>query len=517
MKIAEIINKKNKQTILLTFDDLSIIDQLKKLSGFIYYSQVIQYYCNVDNIRLLKNLNFDIIYDIDQIQIKADKAFLDNNYIHIYCNDIVQYKIIKMFTVFDYSNCYKYGKFDIKKAIKKEFYIKKRNKLLVPIGLKDDLSIAYNDIRDRKQFNFADQKIAKCLGYLSLYDYQVEIVKKCLKENGIIKSVTGSGKTEMFLALIKLINLDTIILTTSIDLARQTYNRAKKAKLDVGLVQGNNIDNDHKIIVATVQSSHKIVKQFKVIVVDECHQISDIHEKILSNKKIKYRFGFSATPFLSGNNKLKNTIIKQFIGPIIYEMKSKTLQENNQIAIPYINIIKMENKELYQYNDNNDWKIIEKLFIIENYERNMRIINLCKEIKTQKIILVKKIKHGKILKKLLEEYNIKSIFLEGNIDKLEREKVLKEFDKNKNKFILIGSKILFTGISLQNIFNLFYVAGGKSNIEVLQSLGRGLRSKTKTTVNIYDFNDLGNYIVENHSRYRLKYYKKEGFNQINFI
>jgi superfamily II DNA or RNA helicase len=199
---------------------------------------------------------------------------------------------------------------------------------------------------------------------------------------------------------------------------------------------------------------------------------------------------------------------------LIAKFKSETLLNENKIAEPFINFINIDNSK---FENIFDWSNLEKLCIINNSIRNNKIIELCQTLKGQKLILIKKISHGKILQKLLKNNNIKSEFLNGSNEKIERENILKKFEENNNDFVLIGSKILFTGINLQNIFNMIYAGGGNSYIEVIQSLGRALRNKTKSTVNIFDFYDNGNKILIKHSDNRLKYYKQEGFKNIKFI
>lgn len=521
MKIYEFYyNKKSKQEeIIIHYPDKKHYELFKSL-------ELSKHYLNTNTWTFKKSIynenklfqNGFKLYN-EEMQIK--NILINNNYLNIYYyNEMSKYNIMKKYTFTDNSECYVFGKFDAKKIKRIKFFKLEDYCIKVPVGFKNDFNhFEMIDNRKKRKWRFTDEEIKSCLSYLELYDIQIEAVKSCLNNvNGIIKAPTGSGKTEIFIAYLKLTNLKALILTTSIDLAKQTYDRMIKANLDVGIVQGTNIDEEHQIVIATVQSSHKLKNKYECVVVDECHEISNIHEKVLSDENIIYRFGFSATPLFRGKtNELKNMIIKHFLGDIIFEIKAETLQKLNKIATPYIKMIKIKNEKLYRLENERNWDIVEKLFITDNNERNKKVVELCKQIETQKMILCKKIKHGKIIEQMLLEENIKCIFLKGDNKKEERERVLKEYDLNKNDFILIGSKILFAGIDLQNIFNLFYVAGGKSIFEVIQSLGRALRSKTKLTVNIFDFYDCNNNVVESHSKKRIDLYRKEGFDNIEII
>jgi superfamily II DNA or RNA helicase len=512
MKLAEkILDKKSNSFKIIIYSPKNCTDEIKKFKGAVFYYQW-QVDFTQDNIEKLKNLNFE--YVDETIKIQIENVLYTNNYIIVKTDLKNRFLINKFFTYnkFIYS---KYGN----KIKKIEICHQDQFHIYIPIGLKSDFiafvnqEFNFTDIRKKRKFKFTDEEIKNCLGYLTLYDNQIEAVKTLFNNtNGIIKSPTGSGKTEILISYLKLTKLKSLIIVNSIDLARQTYDRCLQADLDTGIVQGQNTNENHKVVIATIQSSHKLKNNYDCVIVDECHQISSDYIDLLSKEMFLYRFGFSATPLTK--DKIKNITIKKFIGDIIYEVKSETLLNENKIAEPFINFINIDNSK---FENIFDWSNLEKLCIINNSIRNNKIIELCQTLKGQKLILIKKISHGKILQKLLKNNNIKSEFLNGSNEKIERENILKKFEENNNDFVLIGSKILFTGINLQNIFNMIYAGGGNSYIEVIQSLGRALRNKTKSTVNIFDFYDNGNKILIKHSDNRLKYYKQEGFKNIKFI
>jgi superfamily II DNA or RNA helicase len=513
MKIYELHqDKKTNDLRLCIYSPKLCPDQIKTLIGASFnYSMGCYFAENIgSNKIILNNLGFEFIDE--NTKLKISQILISNNYISILADNKTRFIINKHFTYLEFI----YNKFG-NKLKKHEICILNNNEILVPIGLKDDLlyflqTFDYTDLRLKRKFKFIDEEIKNSLEYIELYDNQIQIVKCMLNNtNGIIKSSTGSGKTECFLSYLKLTNLKTLILVNSIDLAKQTYNRCKKAGLEVGILQGEN-EKENYITIATIQSIHKLKDNYECVIVDECHQIFDSYNKILSNEKILYRFGFSATVF--GKDKYKNITIKKFIGDIIYEIKSEMLIEENKIAEPLITFYNIDSSN---YEQIFEWFNLEKLAIINNNIRNNKILEICQILKGQKLILIKKIEHGLLLEKLLNENNLNCKFLHGGLKKDEIEKVLKEFENNSNDFILIGSKILFTGIDLQNIHNLIFASAGNSYVEVIQSIGRGLRNKTKDTVNIFDFYDYGNKILEKHSNNRLKYLKDEGFKQIVVI
>jgi len=512
MKLYEFAfdKKTNQEKIIINFPNKKEFPFLKSLQGSLYYYNT--------NTFIMKNSAENKNQLIKYGYVKYQKSLLHsissiitkNNYLLIHCNNIMKYSLMKKYTYTDISNCYQYGRFDATKIKKVYFWKLENDYIKIPIGFKNEFS-EYNieDKRLKRKFKFTDEEIKNCLGYLELRDIQIDAIKSCFENtNGIIDLVGGLGKTEIALALIKLMKVKTLFITESIDLAKQTMKRGINANLDFGIVQGNNIE-EKNITVCTIQSSHKLQNDYEMVIVDEVHNCSQSYIPVLENENILYRFGLSATPFNS--DKLKTAFIKSFIGDIIFKADNQKLIDNKFIAEPIINIIEISNPEL----DINDWYLIEKLGIIENRNRNNKILEICKSNKGI-LILVKKVNHGKILEKLLKENNINCIYIHGKSTKQERQEVLEKFEKDNN-FVLIGSNILKEGISINSIFNLILAGGGQSYFDSLQSLYRGTRVKLKDQFQVFDFMDSFNRITLRHSKQRIKDYSDKGFNKINYI
>ena len=143
--------------------------------------------------------------------------------------------------------------------------------------------------------------------------------------------------------------------------------------------------------------------------------------------------------------------------------------------------------------------------IINNEIRNKIIRKLCLKIFKEKgrvLILVKNLKHLEILQELIPG----SITLEGKDSVERRSDVIDKF-RSDNGSILIGTKILQTGIDIPEITHLINARGLKSEIATIQALGRALRiHESKSEVHIYDFSDEVPYLKE-HSAARRRAYK----------
>jgi len=466
------------------------------------------------------NLLDELGFEVTTVEIKQEFSIELTNSIIFISNCVDDLLILQQEFVFDdYSYCYVGGRFDKSKIKKRTLLEIKENIGILPIGFiqeltkiltKNNIKYFIKDNRKFEEIKISDDIIKNNLHYLELYDYQIEAVKSCIEnKNGIIKLPTSAGKTEIFLSLCNILNIKTLILFSRIDLAKQTKDRAIKANLDTGIVQGNNIDEEHNIIMCTIQSAHKLQNKYDMVIVDECHRNqAKQYQKLLSNRNFKFRFGFSATPFTK--DKYKTALTKRWLGDIIYELPATELLDSGKIAEPIIKIIVVHKPISIQFCD---WRNAEKLGIVSNEYRNELIANIIKEETGAFLVLVKKLKQGKLLEKIIPN----AIFLNGNTDVDTRKKVAEDFENNKN-ITIIASTIFDEGISLNNIRNLIIAGGGKSEIKTIQRLGRGLRIKEdKDTVNVFDFYDYTNYFLEKHSAERIKTYQKEGFTNITIL
>lgn len=494
--------------------------------------------------------------------------------------------LAKMFTVLDTSECWQGGKF--KKELAKPicFITQSPNDptgAMIPIGLVNTLEIilkkakaAYKVFDERKEenFSFTDEHIAHILenenNPIVLRDYQIDAVKKMLSvKNGTIKAATGAGKTELIAAWCKLTGKKTIIAFKNIKLAREIVTRMKKANIDIGLVQGTLVNEDHQVVAITIQSAHKLNRfDYEAVIVDESHNSSQgRYQDFLKKYDFAYRFGFSATPF-NKKNKLKTYKCKSWLGDTIYEKGAKELIDEGHLAKPkitfievnrVINHVKRQKAEKlfdkqgepieYDFPHNNFWfgnekvddngKIIkhtrywyeeqektieddapwtsvERSGIVSNIYRNKMIKALANTLPGTVLALVKYVEsHGEKLHKVIDN----SLFLSGQNKIKERELAVEMLEANELKAI-IASTIFDEGIDLKRVNNVILVGGGQSYEKTLQRIGRGMRKhtdengKVKTEVRVFDFYDKTHPTLERHSKARMQYMLDEGYEVI---
>ncbi len=472
------------------------------------------------------------------------KITLDNRTAIIEAHpDSIEY-IANFFKVLDTSKCWVYGKFRKELAVSVSFLTLSENNptgALLPIGLLPTLIKILNklkakykiiDTRREEKFTFTDDEIKNSLPEIELRDYQIDAVKACLNnKNGIVKSATGSGKTIMFSALAKLMKEKKILIFfKKIDLAHQTMKRMKASQIDAGIVQGKHIDEDHRVVMVTVQSAHKLNRtDYDMVVVDEVHNASgEQYQQVLKRYDFEYRYGFSATPIVKGK-KLKNYKVKAWLGDIIFDIETTRLIDAEHLARPIITFLKVnkviklviktvkgENVQVHKEVDIFDlqWAAAERGGIVNNIYRNKMIKTLANSLPGTVLTLVKYVdSHGVKLHEVMED----ALFLSGQNKRKEREEAIRMLENNEIKTI-IASTIFDEGIDVSNITNVILAGGGQSYIKTLQRVGRGMRllkdeegNVIKNTVKVYDFYDETHPILEKHSKERIKFCEAEGY------
>jgi superfamily II DNA or RNA helicase len=349
------------------------------------------------------------------------------------------------------------------------------------------------------------------------YDYQEELINKALQDKrGVIKSPTGSGKTLITAGIIKSLSpkhKKMIILFNAKQLLTQTYEFLHKVcKINnLGICYGEGyIPGD--IMLCTVQSIEKVLDthldESEVLIIDEVHEFCNGKTTLAvieSFPKASFRIGLTATP---PSDPIPRYNLEGAIGPIWEVVSTSSLIEDGKLTKPIIQLIK--SNEFDPMDDDLTYGEIYDKYIVLNANRNNKIRDIVNHIgksyKDSKIlILTKSLEHTAILHELIDT----SFKLQGEDDIGKRYKTISEFLSKKASSVLIGTKILQTGINIEEITHLINARGLKSEVATIQALGRALRKhKSKDQVYIYDFMDDAKYLRA-HSKARKTYYTKE--------
>lgn len=171
-----------------------------------------------------------------------------------------------------------------------------------------------------------------------LYDYQREAVGHCLiAKYGILQSAAGSGKTQMGIALAKQLGRRTLWLTHTLDLLRQSKERAERYIPEdlIGTIESGRVNVGKGITFATVQTMARMDLSpwrdtWDVIIVDECHRVTGTptavsqFSKVLGQLKARHRFGLSATVHRADG---MIAATKALLGDVIYQVPDSAVAD----------------------------------------------------------------------------------------------------------------------------------------------------------------------------------------------
>lgn len=350
------------------------------------------------------------------------------------------------------------------------------------------------------------------------YNYQEDLISQGLdNKRGIIKSPTGSGKTLIMAGLIKALEgRKMVILFNAKQLLTQTYDFLTEAcgMDNVGLCFGEGyIYGD--IMLCTVQSVERILdthlEEAEVLMVDECHEFSNGKTTLAALRsfpKAVYRLGFTATP---PSEDIPRYNLEGALGAVMQSVGTADLVDEGKLTKPIIQLIDRP-YEASGVDEDLGFLDVYEDYIISNESRNNIIKEIVNDIRRTNeqariLILTKSLDHGRTLEEMVGG----SVeFLEGANSIGERYDCISRFRGCDESSVLIGTKILQTGVNIEEITHFINARGMKSEIATLQALGRALRRHdSKDVVYIYDFLDKEKYLSD-HSVARKRHYEKEG-------
>jgi superfamily II DNA or RNA helicase len=385
-------------------------------------------------------------------------------------------------------------------------------------------------------------------------DYQIETAWKLIKYRYSVSEVaTSSGKTliafmifsylkskgliKKFLMIVPSTNL---VFQGSEDFEDYGLDRIGTKIQQIG--GGSKLREGCDLIIGTFQSLVKQDEEFfadvDAVFVDEAH-----HTNSMSIKKIvahcmhsRWRFGLTGT--LTKRGTADYLTIQQFLGPLVVEIPPSFLFDNNYATPVSIKVVVMDwlepeyKEKLAELKTNNskggDNKIegnefynIERKLVIESKKRLNYVVDFINKTSKNSLVLFQSVKdeYGKqIWNALREKSSDREVFyVDGDTDESLREEYKTRMSTGTNKILIATYGTFATGISINNLHNIFLVESYKSEVLIKQSLGRGMRKMDgKEKVNVIDFVDdfstkcYQNYLIK-HSEVRIQIYRKECF------
>ena len=172
-------------------------------------------------------------------------------------------------------------------------------------------------------------------------------------------------------------------------------------------------------------------------------------------------------------------VLQGLFGKVYRVTSTRALQDNDTLAkLSIRRIILIHNeKARKEFGKKTYQEEIE--YIVTNKKRNNFIKNLTVDLEGNTLVLYNYVdKHGKPLYDLIKDNaneNRKVFFVSGQTETTDREAIRGIVEKQRNAIVVASLGTFSTGINIRNLHNIVFASPSKSQIRVLQSIGRGLR------------------------------------------
>lgn len=380
-------------------------------------------------------------------------------------------------------------------------------------------------------------------------DYQIEAAWKIVKYRYSVSEIaTSSGKTLiafMILAFLKHKGWirKFLMIVPSSNLVFQGHDDFIDYGIeDLGLkIQqiggGSKLRDGCNIIIGTYHSLVKKEEDFfeevDAVFVDEAHHTNSLSIKKIMSKCMHTGWRFGLTGTLTKRGSADHLTIQQFLGPVVVEISPDFLFKHKHATPVSIKVVildwlddsikeKLANLKTGGSNlEGNEIYNIERKLVIESEKRLNYIVEFISKTSKNSLVLFQSVKdeYGKHIWNMLREisYNKEAFYVDGDTDESLREEYKTRMSTGENKVLVATFGTFATGISINNLHNIFLVESYKSEVLIKQSLGRGMRKmEGKEKVNIIDFVDdfsspkYVNYLMK-HGDARIQIYKNENF------
>ena len=373
--------------------------------------------------------------------------------------------------------------------------------------------------------------------------FQPEAVAACLqRRRGIVQLPTGTGKTEIMLALFRCLGVRCLVVVATIGQMKQMAQRAlDRGFPEVGMWGGGKRVKlaTAPVVVAIAASLVKGVAEgnaaelmdIECMVFDEVHHLgtAETWYAIADGMPwIKYRFGFSATPLRNAADPWSNpwdVVMQGYTGEIIYTRSREELAEFCPDAQCYFlkppllyRAIRYANGEI-----NTEWNRLYRDCVVTADDRNMYLSLLVQSISAwggRVLVLVQQVRHARELLRRFLGTPVTAWLIMGG------EKLLALSPRSDVEIAggarraaqaladgdckcLIGTTAVHEAIDIPGATDIVIAGAGKAPLSVPQRIGRGMRGE-KLQLRIWDIWDTSHPVLTYQSKQRKAIYEQYG-------
>ena len=349
------------------------------------------------------------------------------------------------------------------------------------------------------------------------------------KTKGIISLPTGTGKTEVAVAISMMLPGATVLMITpEKDLLHNASRRYEKRTYEKAGRLGDSIYDPvpngftactFQTLAAGLRKGDKKLIAYlatvDAIIIDEVHQLpADSFYSAAQSIPAYWRIGMSGTPLKRSDRKSLFSIAAT--GSIIYKKAPQFFIERGWLSQPKIRMVQVD-----QAGQAADWRGSYDAFVVNSVLRNRYLTQMAVLATKPGLLFVRHKKHGHAMVRYLKAAGLRTVFIWGDKSMSQRDQAIKQLEWG-DLDVIVCNKVFVTGTDIPSLRSIVNGMGGKSVIETLQRLGRGTRvTDTKTEFEMWDVLDnapdfrkgklAGNRWNHTHSRDRKKAYLQEGY------
>ena len=352
----------------------------------------------------------------------------------------------------------------------------------------------------------------------TLRKHQVDALNAAMMvPRGIVQLPTGTGKTTLAVAMILSLPVRWLFVVDSAHLVEDAAKRYRELTgRECGMIKAG-VFKTGDVTFATFQSifpnmhlsaMQAYLRSVQAVLVDEAHvSAADTFFGVLGNLPSAYfRYGLSATPLSRGDRKSILAVAR--LGSVVFRMTPGEAVAAGLLAEPRTTMLEVSQKGSYGEHQS----VFRSKYIVRSRRRNAAVLDAVERCAKPALVFFHEEEHGHILTKLIrEELGISCMMVWGKKSIMERKNAIAALER-RDVEVIVCSSVFTKGVDIPFLCGGVHAAGGKSVINTLQRIGRGLRlSEGKDFYDWYDIADTGNRQLAERAREREATYQQAGY------
>lgn len=353
-------------------------------------------------------------------------------------------------------------------------------------------------------------------------DQRPAIISAIDNMRGILKAATNFGKTPTGAGIIKAIQVPTLWVVHRKPLLYETSERLQDyLGMPVGRI-GAGLKSTGSLVTvgldkSTLSMGAKWLSQFECVIFDEAQHLSCSTQQQIAQGCINAYFRIAMSGSFPKDKLKLFQAMAAADATLLYEVKNAELISDGISATPEVHIrplrypVLVNGLPLYGF----DYEQAQEYCIYKNeFFNNVVATDAESWVEKDKTVLIfaGRRDQGLEIAKKLDEKNISNAFIDYKTPDFVRNESLKKFARREIA-VIVSVLTLTEGIDCPSMGAIILASGKKSDVELLQKVGRSLRKKRvgENKAIVLDYNFLGSKYTEKHSKLRMKVYEKEGF------